>query len=136
MSDSYDNGWTKLVAEREPDFGPGKVLRPHRDVRISKDKSPYESLAPATLTGKILRTYIAGMPEVVVIATATARPGQEATHEEALRDAAVPTRAQPGCISFELLRRSADPATMVPSSGGRPTRTTNVTFSASTSRSW
>jgi quinol monooxygenase YgiN len=53
------------------------------------------------------------MPEVVVIATATARPGQEAALEEALRDAAVPTRAQPGCISFELLRRSADPATMV-----------------------
>jgi len=50
---------------------------------------------------------------VVVVATATARPGQEAALEEALRHAAGPTRAQPGCVDFELYRRSDDLATMV-----------------------
>ncbi|SEL11545.1 DUF2461 domain-containing protein [Rhodococcus maanshanensis] len=32
-----------LLAELEPDFGPGKVFRPYRDVRFSKDKSPYKT---------------------------------------------------------------------------------------------
>jgi len=31
---------TALMAELEPEFGPGKVYRPHRDVRFSSDKSP------------------------------------------------------------------------------------------------
>jgi uncharacterized protein (TIGR02453 family) len=29
-----------LLAELEPQFGPGRVYRPHRDVRFSADKSP------------------------------------------------------------------------------------------------
>ena len=36
-----------LLAELEPEFaagfGKGKVFRPHRDVRFSKDKSPYKT---------------------------------------------------------------------------------------------
>ncbi|WP_280261832.1 DUF2461 domain-containing protein [Nocardia wallacei] len=32
-----------LVAELEPDFGAAKIFRPHRDVRFSKDKSPYKN---------------------------------------------------------------------------------------------
>ncbi|GAA4618901.1 TIGR02453 family protein [Saccharopolyspora hordei] len=36
-----------LIAELEPEFGPGfgvgKVFRPHRDVRFSRDKSPYKT---------------------------------------------------------------------------------------------
>ncbi|QLY32583.1 DUF2461 domain-containing protein [Nocardia huaxiensis] len=32
-----------LVAELEPDFGPAKIFRPYRDVRFSKDKSPYKT---------------------------------------------------------------------------------------------
>jgi uncharacterized protein (TIGR02453 family) len=31
---------TALLAELEPEFGPGHVFRPHRDVRFSRDKSP------------------------------------------------------------------------------------------------
>lgn len=31
---------TALLAELEPEFGPGHVYRPHRDVRFSKDKTP------------------------------------------------------------------------------------------------
>ncbi|MBF6240276.1 DUF2461 domain-containing protein [Nocardia otitidiscaviarum] len=32
-----------LTAELEPDFGPAKIFRPYRDVRFSKDKSPYKN---------------------------------------------------------------------------------------------
>ena len=32
-----------LVDELEPRFGPGRILRPYRDVRFSKDKSPYRT---------------------------------------------------------------------------------------------
>ncbi|MBF6330690.1 DUF2461 domain-containing protein [Nocardia transvalensis] len=31
-----------LCAELEADFGPAKIFRPYRDVRFSKDKSPYK----------------------------------------------------------------------------------------------
>ena len=31
-----------LLAELEPEFGPGDVFRPYRDVRFSKDKTPYK----------------------------------------------------------------------------------------------
>jgi len=32
-----------LLADLEPEFGPGKVFRPHRDVRFSADKTPYKT---------------------------------------------------------------------------------------------
>jgi uncharacterized protein (TIGR02453 family) len=32
-----------LLADLEPEFGPGKVFRPNRDVRFSADKSPYKT---------------------------------------------------------------------------------------------
>lgn len=32
-----------LLAELEPEFGPGKIFRPNRDVRFSADKSPYKT---------------------------------------------------------------------------------------------
>ncbi|MFI6429683.1 DUF2461 domain-containing protein [Rhodococcus oryzae] len=32
-----------LLAELEPDFGQAKLFRPYRDVRFSKDKSPYKT---------------------------------------------------------------------------------------------
>jgi uncharacterized protein (TIGR02453 family) len=37
----------RLLAELEPDFGPGKVFRPNRDVRFSPDKSPYKTVQGA-----------------------------------------------------------------------------------------
>jgi quinol monooxygenase YgiN len=52
-------------------------------------------------------------PALVVVASATAIDGQAAALETALRDAAGPTRAQPGCINFHLYRRADDPATIV-----------------------
>src|SRR3978361_153264 len=32
-----------LRAALEPEFGPGKVFRPYRDVRYAKDKTPYKN---------------------------------------------------------------------------------------------
>jgi quinol monooxygenase YgiN len=42
--------------------------------------------------------------EIVIFATARAAPGMEAALEQALRDVADPTLAQPGCLGFELYR--------------------------------
>ncbi len=33
---------TDLLTDLEPEFGPGAVFRPYRDVRFSKDKRPYK----------------------------------------------------------------------------------------------
>lgn len=40
-----------LLVELAPEFGAGKVFRPYRDVRFSKDKSPYKTAIAATLAG-------------------------------------------------------------------------------------
>jgi uncharacterized protein (TIGR02453 family) len=39
----------QLLARLEPEFGPGKIFRPYRDVRFSKDKSPYKTHLAASL---------------------------------------------------------------------------------------
>lgn len=38
-----------LLAELEPEFGPGKLFRPNRDLRFSADKSPYKTHAGVVL---------------------------------------------------------------------------------------
>ena len=48
--------------------------------------------------------------DLIVIATAKARPGKERELEQALRAVAKPTRAQPGCVGFGLFRLADDPA--------------------------
>jgi uncharacterized protein (TIGR02453 family) len=40
-----------LLAELAPEFGEGRIFRPHRDVRFSADKSPYKTAMGATLAG-------------------------------------------------------------------------------------
>jgi len=40
-----------LLAALEPEFGPGKIFRPYRDVRFSADKTPYKSHCGATVGG-------------------------------------------------------------------------------------
>ncbi len=40
---------TELLAELEPEFGEGKIFRPYRDIRFSRDKSPYKTAIGATL---------------------------------------------------------------------------------------
>ncbi|SNT13292.1 TIGR02453 family protein [Asanoa hainanensis] len=39
----------ELLDELEPEFGPGRIFRPYRDVRFSADKSPYKTAIAATL---------------------------------------------------------------------------------------
>jgi quinol monooxygenase YgiN len=55
----------------------------------------------------------ASASDLVVLATAKAKPGKEADLEHALREAAVPTRAQPGCVQFALLRSTAARSTIL-----------------------
>ena len=38
-----------LIADLEPEFGPGKIFRPYRDVRFSHDKTPYKTHCGATV---------------------------------------------------------------------------------------
>ena len=38
-----------LLEELEPEFGAGKIFRPYRDVRFSRDKTPYKTNMGATL---------------------------------------------------------------------------------------
>jgi uncharacterized protein (TIGR02453 family) len=40
---------TELVDELAPEFGPAKIFRPYRDVRFSKDKSPYKTAIGAVV---------------------------------------------------------------------------------------
>jgi quinol monooxygenase YgiN len=51
--------------------------------------------------------------DLIVLASATAKPGKEKDLEQALRDVAAPTRAQPGCVTFSLLRCTDAPGTLV-----------------------
>jgi quinol monooxygenase YgiN len=50
--------------------------------------------------------------EIVILATAKAKPGKEADLERALREVAAPTRAQRGCLQFELYRSAQDHASI------------------------
>lgn len=40
-----------LLEELAPEFGTGTVFRPYRDVRFSRDKSPYKTAIGASMTG-------------------------------------------------------------------------------------
>jgi uncharacterized protein (TIGR02453 family) len=40
---------TELLAELEPEHGESKIFRPYRDVRFSKDKSPYKTAIGAVI---------------------------------------------------------------------------------------
>jgi uncharacterized protein (TIGR02453 family) len=39
----------QLLDELEPEFGPGKIFRPYRDMRFSADKTPYKTAIGATV---------------------------------------------------------------------------------------
>jgi quinol monooxygenase YgiN len=48
-----------------------------------------------------------------VVAVITAKPGQEATVRDALDALVAPTRAEEGCLSYELFESQADPTTFI-----------------------
>src|SRR5687767_9200759 len=39
----------ELLADLAPEFGPGRIFRPYRDVRFSADKTPYKTNIGATV---------------------------------------------------------------------------------------
>jgi uncharacterized protein (TIGR02453 family) len=47
-----------MLAELEPDFGPGKIFRINRDVRFSADKSPYKTNIAATVVNGSKGGYV------------------------------------------------------------------------------
>ncbi|OZD71993.1 TIGR02453 family protein [Rhodococcus sp. 15-649-1-2] len=50
---------TALLAELESEFGPAKMFRPYRDVRFSKDKTPYKAHQGAFVArGSALGYYV------------------------------------------------------------------------------
>jgi quinol monooxygenase YgiN len=51
--------------------------------------------------------------DLIIIATVVAKPGRERELEQALREAAGPTRAQPGCIHFSLHRVKGNASTII-----------------------
>jgi len=51
--------------------------------------------------------------DVIILATARAKPDKEGDLESALRECAGPTRQQPGCVQFFLLRAANDRSTIV-----------------------
>ncbi len=53
------------------------------------------------------------MPDLNVVAVLTAKPGSEAVLEDALNSLVEPTRAEPGCLGYELYRSVVDPHTFV-----------------------
>lgn len=52
----------ELLAELAPTYGEGKVFRPYRDVRFSRDKSPYKTnIAATTATGPYITLSADGL---------------------------------------------------------------------------
>lgn len=51
--------------------------------------------------------------DLIVIASAKAKPGKEKELEKALLDASKPTRIQPGSVSFSLYRSKEDPSVII-----------------------
>ena len=51
--------------------------------------------------------------EIVILATAKAIPGKVTTLREALMEVATPTRAQKGCIRFDLFQSAQDPHAII-----------------------
>ena len=48
--------------------------------------------------------------ELFIIARFHADPGREADVEAAIREVSVPTRAEPGCLGYQVFRSTRDPA--------------------------
>jgi quinol monooxygenase YgiN len=53
------------------------------------------------------------MPQVAVVSISTAKPGQEAKLEAAMRALVEPSHQDPGCITYDLHRDIQDPRTFV-----------------------
>lgn len=60
--DWFERAWRTpleaFVADAEPILGPGKVFRIHRDIRFSKDKTPYKTHASVVFEGAGIAYYL------------------------------------------------------------------------------
>jgi uncharacterized protein (TIGR02453 family) len=52
---------TELLSELGPEYGEGKIFRPFRDVRFSKDKSPYKTTISAVIGDGYIQLSAAGL---------------------------------------------------------------------------
>lgn len=77
-------------------------------LKVSRSTLPSEQ--QITLDRRIMNQ---SKSDLIVIASAKARPGKEAELKRALLEAAGPTRRQPGCVSFSLYHSAEDPATII-----------------------
>src|ERR1051325_847987 len=50
---------TELTAELAGEFGPVKIFRPYRDVRFSKDKTPYKTHIGALISSGYIKLFAA-----------------------------------------------------------------------------
>ncbi|MGH3601449.1 MAG: DUF2461 domain-containing protein [Pseudonocardiaceae bacterium] len=77
-----------LLAELEPEFGTGKIFRPHRDVRFSKDKSPYKTHCGAVIETAGAAYYVQLGADGLLIAGGAYRwaPDQLARYRAAVDD--------------------------------------------------
>lgn len=52
---------TELLEELAPEFGQGKIFRPYRDVRFSRDKSPYKTAIGAVIGDGYIQLSASGL---------------------------------------------------------------------------
>jgi uncharacterized protein (TIGR02453 family) len=52
---------TELLEELAPEFGEPRIFRPYRDIRFSKDKSPYKTSIAGTVGGGYIQLSAAGL---------------------------------------------------------------------------
>lgn len=59
--DSVKAPMQALLAELEPEFGAASIYRPYRDVRFSKDKTPYKTAVAASAGGYYVQLSVDGL---------------------------------------------------------------------------
>jgi uncharacterized protein (TIGR02453 family) len=75
---------TALVEELAPEFGDPKIFRPYRDVRFSKDKSPYKTNIGALIGGAYIQLSASGL--ATGDGMYTMAPGQLERYRHAVAD--------------------------------------------------
>ena len=65
-----------MLADLEPEFGPGKVFRPYRDVRFAADKTPYKVQCGATVGGRYVQVSADGIMVAVGLLPDDLRAGR------------------------------------------------------------
>ena len=99
----------ELTGALEEEFGPAKVYRPYRDVRFSKDKTPYKDhqgayVASSTGSGWYVQISAAGVFVAVGYydpAPGDARRDQKGDRGRSQRDEPVETIGRPGAQGLD-----------------------------------